>query len=225
MKDSTFTERFNRWKNGESYWDIVNKPLAEYGNGKDYDGYNIQHVKQGSLGDNIDAQVDLPDNSVVITGDALKNKNRMYSSAFDPSGIEEFVNTATLGGLNNLSPTQWIRRGYDAVNGKLTANSWFNGNNGIVTNKFAKNHPILAGATNMAGDVLGFGLGNVAKKLELYKNLNPLNELKPISFDDELPNAIKRKAAEQMDSFLDSYDYKNRINNSPFGQNIIEYIK
>ena len=158
MTDSTFTERFNRWKNGESYWNIVGKPIPKYGDGKNYSGYNVQHVKQGSLGDNIDAQVDLPDNSVVITGDASKNKNRMYSSAFDPSGIGEFVNTATLGGLNNLSPTQWIRGGYDAVNGKLTANSWFNGNNGIVTNKFAKNHPILAGATNMAGDVLGFGL-------------------------------------------------------------------
>ena len=175
MKNSTFTERFNRWKNGESYWNIVGKPIPKYGDGKNYSGYNVQHVKQGSLGDNIDAQVDLPDNSVVITGDASKNKNRMYSSAFDPSGIGEFVNTATLGGLNNLSPTQWIRRGYDTAKGKLTADSWFNGNNGIVTNKFAKNHPILAGATNMAGDVLGFGLGNVAKKLELYKNLNPLD--------------------------------------------------
>ena len=49
MKNSTFTERFNRWKNGESYWDIIDKPLAKYGNGKDYDGYNIQHVKQGSF--------------------------------------------------------------------------------------------------------------------------------------------------------------------------------
>lgn len=35
MKDSTFTERFNRWKNGESYWDIVNKPLPSYKTGKD----------------------------------------------------------------------------------------------------------------------------------------------------------------------------------------------
>ena len=173
MKDSTFTERFNRWKNGESYWDIIDKPLAKYGNGKDYDGYNIQHVKQGSLGKDIDAQIDLP--GVEIIGDAQKNKNRIYNSSFDQSGLTNFINTATLGGLNNLSPTQWARRGYDAAKGKLTADSWFNGNNGIVTNKFANEHPILAGVTNMAGDVLGFGLGNVAKKLELYKNLNPLD--------------------------------------------------
>ena len=35
MKDSTFKERFDRWKNGESYWDIVDKPLAGYKTGKD----------------------------------------------------------------------------------------------------------------------------------------------------------------------------------------------
>ena len=35
MKDSTFKERFDRWKNGESYWDIVNKPLQGYKTGKD----------------------------------------------------------------------------------------------------------------------------------------------------------------------------------------------
>lgn len=31
MKNTkSFQERFNRWKNGESYWDIVGKPLREY---------------------------------------------------------------------------------------------------------------------------------------------------------------------------------------------------
>lgn len=26
---TNFKERFERWKNGESYWDIVGKPLGE----------------------------------------------------------------------------------------------------------------------------------------------------------------------------------------------------
>jgi len=30
MKGSTFKERFDRWKNGESYWDIIDKPLDSY---------------------------------------------------------------------------------------------------------------------------------------------------------------------------------------------------
>ena len=105
-----------------------------------------------------------------------------YSSSFDKEGFEHFINAATLGGLNNLSPTQWLRRGYDAVKGNLTADNWFNGNNGIVSNKYAQSHPIVSTAANMAGDAVGFGLGNVAKKLELYKNLNP--------FDNEYTRSI-----------------------------------
>ena len=35
MKGSTFKERFDRWKNGESYWDIIDKPLNGYKSGKD----------------------------------------------------------------------------------------------------------------------------------------------------------------------------------------------
>lgn len=35
MKDSTFKERFDRWKNGESYWDVIDKPLVGYKTGKD----------------------------------------------------------------------------------------------------------------------------------------------------------------------------------------------
>ncbi len=102
-----------------------------------------------------------------------------YSSSFDKDGFENFVNAATLGGLNNLSPTQWIRRGYDAVTGNLTANNWFNGNNGIVSNKYAQSHPILSAAANMVGDVASLvaakGATNVFNTLELGKNLNPFD--------------------------------------------------
>ena len=54
-------------------------------------------------------------------------KPQKYSSSFDNSGFENFINAATLGGLNNLSPTQWMRRGYDAINGQLTFDNWING--------------------------------------------------------------------------------------------------
>ena len=102
-----------------------------------------------------------------------------YESSFDPNGFENFVNAATLGGLNNLSPTQWIRRGYDAAKGNLTANNWFNGNNGIVSNKYAQSHPIVSAAANMVGDaaslVAAKGATNVFNTLELGKNLNPFD--------------------------------------------------
>lgn len=35
MEYSTFKERFNRWKNGESYWDIIGNSLTGYKGGKD----------------------------------------------------------------------------------------------------------------------------------------------------------------------------------------------
>ena len=269
MKNSTFTERFNRWKNGESYWDIIDKPLAKYGNGKDYDGYNIQHVKQGSLGKDIDAQIDLPDNSVVITGDASKNKNRMYSSAFDPDGVIDFYNAAT--GVGNLyNPFQITKQILDVdknpkgfVEGILQAAVPFNASaraayglynlvnqNGIkktynLSSQGQYGKAVLSGV----GDLLNVGMsleglgGTLKVGNRFLKTLSRNNDqwynkfnntinnkgeidYNPIlMFDDELPNAIKRKAAEQMDSFLDSYDYKNRINNSPFGQNIIDIIK
>ena len=98
----------------------------------------------------------------------------------------------------------------------------------IVTNAIL-NKPLQGVASIINNTVTNSAISKaIQKNIGNYKSdITPLlmNELKPISFDDELPNAIKRKAAEQMDSFLDSYDYKNRINNSPFGQNIIDIIK
>jgi hypothetical protein len=54
----------------------------------------------------------------------------------EPWDDEKFINAITLGGLNNLSPTQWARRGYDLISGDLTVDSWLNGNPGITSNEF-----------------------------------------------------------------------------------------
>jgi hypothetical protein len=32
-----FQERYDRWKNGENYWEIVGSPLPQYQRGKDID--------------------------------------------------------------------------------------------------------------------------------------------------------------------------------------------
>jgi hypothetical protein len=64
------------------------------------------------------------------------------------------MNAVTVGGLNNLSPSQWARRVYDLVNGNLTVDSWLNGNNGIVSNKFAQDHPYYSMLFNAVGDGL-----------------------------------------------------------------------
>jgi hypothetical protein len=33
---NSFQERYNRWKNGENYWDIVDSPLPQYRDGGYY---------------------------------------------------------------------------------------------------------------------------------------------------------------------------------------------
>lgn len=137
----------------------------------------------------------------------------LYSSSFDPNAPVEFINTITAGGLNNLSPTQWIRRAYDTVgliNGDMSQgqyiNSWVNGNNGIVTNNFAQEHPYWSTGINMAGDALAIGIGSQASKFPKYRRLErnftgvphkqvKINDVpqfdssgKPIYMDESFPN-------------------------------------
>lgn len=87
-----------------------------------------------------------------------------YKSAFHSEDSLNFLNALTVGGLNNLSPTQWLGRAKDAVqtfkgnmSGTEFRDRWLNGNNGIVSDQFAEEHPYLSNAINMAGDIgLGF---------------------------------------------------------------------
>jgi len=73
-------------------------------------------------------------------------------------------NVATVGGLNNLSPTQWMRRAYDTgqlIQGYMPLNEYMNklyyGNNGIVSDEYARKHPYRTIAANLVGDIATFG--------------------------------------------------------------------
>ena len=51
------------------------------------------------------------------------------------------------------------------------SNSWINGNNGITSNKFAKEHPYWSMAANLAGDaVVGGGLWKRKDIVKAFKN-------------------------------------------------------
>ena len=83
-----------------------------------------------------------------------------YKSDFHPEDGLQFLNIITMGGLNNLSPTQWLGRAKDAIqtfrgnmSGAEFGNRWINGNNGIVSDQFAQEHPYLSTAINMSGDM------------------------------------------------------------------------
>lgn len=125
---------------------------------------------------------------VVVTGkDHKPSWRRMYenpnlgdtSQYNNPSNVVEGFNILTLGGLNNLSPSQWLRRGYDAVTGNLTADSWINGNAGIVPNSYAKEHPLMSMAANGLVDFWTLGGPKLLKgALSTGTKLNPVQYTK-----------------------------------------------
>lgn len=88
----------------------------------------------------------------------IANNPKNYRSSFDGS-LRNFTNTLNVmtGGISNrFSPTQNIRAAYDLFDPSLSTqdkiNSTVYGNNGIVSNKFVEEHPILSFGTNLIGD-------------------------------------------------------------------------
>lgn len=66
------------------------------------------------------------------------------------------LNLASAGMSNYMSPTQVVRLGYDVVTGKgkdYLKGKFFEGNNGIVPDNFAKEHPLWSMTINGIGDV------------------------------------------------------------------------
>lgn len=134
---SQFNQRFQRWKNGESYWDIRNiklnddQPNAEkqryiksyvddyfnqYDDGKDGyvrdSGHNVYFDKEGNLVDSVTGEKGtmlLPEVTV------SKSKRAPYSSAFDGSlsNFMDVTNALSGGILNRASATQNLRAAYD----------------------------------------------------------------------------------------------------------------
>lgn len=81
-----------------------------------------------------------------------------YASSFDGSvaGNMDVLNAMTGGVLNRFSPTQNARLLYDVANGNDWHSSWM-GNNGIVSDSFAKAHPLAAMLANGATDAISAG--------------------------------------------------------------------
>lgn len=70
--------------------------------------------------------------------------------------------------LNRLSPTQNLRLVYDvAKDGNW--NSW-TGNNGVFTDSYAEEHPVIAGLTNMALD----SGGTFGKSISTFNKIGAL---------------------------------------------------
>lgn len=92
------------------------------------------------------------------------------------NNINEFINAGTGGLWNRLSLTQNIRYIYDTFkNGwqnPLDYNSSWWGNNGIVTDEFAAEHPYISMAINSAVDGLRFRIKPFNPRTRYKINLN-----------------------------------------------------
>lgn len=97
------------------------------------------------------------------------------------------LNLASAGTSNYMSPTQIVRLGYDVVTGKgkdYFKGKFFEGNNGIVPDSFAKEHPLWSMTINGIGDVAiplaPFAIKNIPKGYKMAKTKfnNYINRLR-----------------------------------------------
>lgn len=117
----------------------------------------------------------------------------------------EFANIASAGLLNRLSPTQDLRLLYDIVTGENVMDSWF-GNNGIVPDQFAQEHPYGALGINTVADFLAFGLGATGKTK--YNRVTQANKL------------AKEKGLASR-NMLDASDIEQIAKNNPYPHQVL----
>lgn len=124
-----------------------------------------------------------------------------YNSTYDPWGALKGFNALTLGGLNNLSPSQWARRAYDlpkTMFGPMRFSTymdrWINGNEGIVSSNFEQNHPYQSALYNGVFDILSAG-GSIKgpKVAHNIKNRNQFfyRDLVPFGYENPFERGKK----------------------------------
>jgi hypothetical protein len=106
-----------------------------------------------------------------------------------------FLNAATLGLANNLSMSHNIGVLKDIINPDKSlmdvVNSQINGNNGVVSDEYAKEHPIKSNLINFGLDALSPGIikgGNKAYKIARnikHRNLIAFNSISPFTYDNQ----------------------------------------
>lgn len=238
-KDPTaFKQRFEAYKNGKSVKEIYDAGLPKYGDGtisytsSDGSSYNINPNVVGSK------QLNIAVPEVVVTGNdrrPMYQRYDAYNSTYDPENIEKGFNAFTLGGLNNLSPTQWARRAYDAsklLSGDMSfknyTDRWINGNEGIVSANFQKHNPISSFIINGIGDAALLGIGtqggriahNVANRNQFF-----YRDMAPYTYDKPYKKALKAAKSILTEEKIDLPDnYTPQWMNNTDGAGTIGYL-
>lgn len=136
---------------------------------------------------------------IVVTGTDRRPMYQRYdaeNSTYDPNAVINGFNVFTLGGFNNVDPTQWARRVYDlpkTMFGPMRFSTymdrWINGNEGLVSSNFQQQHPwysagvnLLGGAALVGGSTQGPRIAhNIANRNQFfYKYLTPFSYDHPL---------------------------------------------
>lgn len=205
-KDPTaFRERFKAYKDGK-------KP---YKDGKTVIGSNVDMKDDGTFTDDYTRAFD----DLIVTPQGPRVKPGQLYKYQEPWDDEKFMNAVTVGGLNNLSPSQWARRILDLQNGNLTVDSWLNGNNGIVPDDYAKEHPGMAAAANTLFDFWTLGGTSMVKNAknwaQLARSIGKQTPKQTFTFDfPEQQVAEEQKHIQQVKA-LEGTPATNIVDNQP----------
>ena len=164
----------------------ANGKLPGYEGGKTIIGSNVQMNDDGTFTDDYTKVFD----DIVITQNGTRVKQGQLYKYQKPWNDEEFINAVTVGGLNNLSPAQWIRRGYDLATGNLTIDSWLNGNAGVVPNSYAEEHPLMSMVANGLVDFWTLGGPKLLKGV-----LSTGTKLNPVQYTKYEPQPVQKPIA------------------------------
>ena len=123
-----------------------------------------------------------------------------YRSYYDPNAVINGFNVFTLGGFNNVDPTQWARRVYDlpkTMFGPMRFSTymdrWINGNEGLVSSNFQQQHPWYSAGVNLLGG--GALIGGSTQGPRIVHNIANRNQffykyLTPFSYDHPLKRGL-----------------------------------
>ena len=107
-----------------------------------------------------------PSETITDNQEAYKVYKNAVGDYYNTEYASGHVADAVTGGVfHRLSPTQNARLLYDVATGGDWRNSMIYGNNGVVSDQFAVEHPYWTTAINFAGDAAAFNAGNISKML------------------------------------------------------------
>ena len=135
--------------------------------------YLVDDIRAGKYTGNIPAYIQngkliagprpgFPSETITDNQEAYKVYKNAVGDYYNTEYSPERVGDAVTGGIfHRLSPTQNARLLYDMATGGDWRNSMIYGNNGVVSDQFAAEHPYWTTAINFAGDAAVFNVDNI----------------------------------------------------------------